>query len=152
MKKFILSLIAMLTVMTSAFAQNEGNNGQRPRFNREEMVKCRTERMVKRYGLNAEQAAALLALNEKQMPMMRHPRRGNQPEKADSTAQRPRREGKKAEGMGQRKDKGQRIGKQNMEAYDAELQKIMTAEQYKSYQEDKEKMRKQGPRNRQNRN
>ena len=131
MKKFILSLIAMLTVMTSAFAQNEGNNGQRPRFNREEMVKFRTERMVKRYGLNAEQAAALLALNEKQMPMMRHPRRGNQPEKADSTAQRPRREGKKAE---------------------AELQKIMTAEQYKSYQEDKEKMRKQGPRNRQNRN
>lgn len=152
MKKLVLSLIAMLTVMTSALAQNEGNNGQRPRFNREEMVKFRTERMVKRYGLNAEQAAALLALNEKQMPMMRHPRRGNQPEKADSTAQRPRREGKNTEGMGQRMDRGHRIGKYNIEAYNAELQKIMTAEQYKSYQEDMEKMRKQGPRNRQNRN
>lgn len=152
MKKFILSLIAMLTVMTSAFAQNEGNNGQRPRFNREEMVKFRTERMVKKYGLNAEQAAALLALNEKQMPMMRHPRNGQRPEKADSTAQRPRREGKKAEGMGERKNRGHRFERQNMEAYNAELQKIMTAEQYKSYQEDMEKMRKEGPRNRQNRN
>lgn len=152
MKKFILSLIAMLTVMTSALAQNEGNNGQRPRFNREEMVKFRTERMVKKYGLNAEQAAALLALNEKQMPMMRHPRRGNQPEKADSTSQRPRREGNKADAKGRRMDRGHRIGKHNIEAYNAELQKIMTAEQYKSYQEDMEKMRKQGPRNRQNRN
>lgn len=138
--------------MTSALAQNEGNNGQRPRFNREEMVKFRTERMVKRYGFNAEQAAALLALNEKQMPMMRHPRRGNQPEKADSTSQRPRREGNKADAKGQRMDRGHRIGKHNIEAYNAELQKIMTAEQYKSYQEDMEKMRKQGPRNRQNRN
>lgn len=142
----------MLTVMTSALAQNEGNNGQRPRFNREEMVKFRTERMVKRYGLNAEQAAALLALNEKQLPMMRHSRRGNQPEKADSTSQRPRREGNKADAKGQRMDRGHRIGKHNIEAYNAELQKIMTAEQYKSYQEDMEKMRKQGPRNRQNRN
>lgn len=142
----------MLTVMTSALAQNEGNNGQRPRFNREEMVKFRTERMVKRYGFNAEQAAALLALNEKQMPMMRHPRRGNQPKKADSTSQRPRREGNKADAKGQRMDRGHRIGKHNIEAYNAELQKIMTAEQYKSYQEDMEKMRKQGPRNRQNRN
>lgn len=142
----------MLTVMTSALAQNEGNNGQRPRFNREEMVKFRTERMVKRYGFNAEQAAALLALNEKQMPMMRHPRRGNQPEKADSTSQRPRREGNKADAKGRRMDRGHRIGKHNIEAYNAELQKIMTAEQYKSYQEDMEKMRKQGPRNRQNRN
>lgn len=142
----------MLTVMTSALAQNEGNNGQRPRFNREEMVKFRTERMVKRYGFNAEQAAALLALNEKQMPMMRHPRRGNQPEKADSTSQRPRREGNKADAKGQRMDRWHRIGKHNIEAYNAELQKIMTAEQYKSYQEDMEKMRKQGPRNRQNRN
>lgn len=142
----------MLTVMTSALAQNEGNNGQRPRFNREEMVKFRTERMVKKYGLNAEQAVALLALNEKQMPMMRHPRRGNQPEKADSTSQRPRREGNKADAKGQRMDRGHRIGKHNIEAYNAELQKIMTAEQYKSYQEDMEKMRKQGPRNRQNRN
>lgn len=142
----------MLTVMTSALAQNEGNNGQRPRFNREEMVKFRTERMVKRYGFNAEQAAALLALNEKQMPMMRHPRRGNQPEKADSTSQRPRREGNKADAKGQRMDRGHRIGKHNIEAYNAELQKIMTAEQYKSYQEDMEKMRKQGPRNLQNRN
>lgn len=151
MKQFILSLIAMLAITASAFAQFQGDNGQRPRFNREEMIKARTEMMVKKYGLNAEQAAALLALNEKQMPMMHHPRHGQQPEKADSTAQRPRREGKKAEGMGERKDRGHRFGGQNIEAYNAELQKIMTAEQYKSYQEDMEKMRKEGPRRRQNR-
>lgn len=150
MKKFILSLFAMLTVTTVALAQFPGGNGQRPRFNREEMIKARTEMMVKRYGLNEEQAAALQALNEKQTPQMRGERKGQKPEKNDSTAQRPRREGKKAEGMGERRGRTPRVGGMDREAYNAELQKILTPEQYKAYQEDAEKMRQHFPRQRRN--
>ena len=129
----------MLTVSVTVAAQSENGNGQRPRFNREEMIKSRTEMMVKKYGLNEEQAAQLQALNEKQMPQMRAPRNGQKQEKADSTSQRPRREGKNADGQGRRREGPQRMGGFDMEAYNAELQKIMTPEQYKAYQEDMSK-------------
>ena len=36
--------------------------------------------------------------------------------------------------------------RQDMEAYEAELQKIMTEEQYKAYKADREKRMKEGPR------
>ena len=36
--------------------------------------------------------------------------------------------------------------KENMKAYDAELQKILTPDQYKEYQADREKRHKRGPR------
>ena len=140
MKHFILSLVTMLTVTVSASAQFQGGEGQRPRFNREEMIKSRTEMMVKKYGLDADQAAKLQTLNEKQMPQMRGMRNAQKHEKADSTAQRPRREGKMRDEQGQRHERGQRMGAFNMKAYNEELEKIMTPEQYKAYQEDMQKM------------
>lgn len=130
----------MLTVTVSASAQFQGGEGQRPRFNREEMIKSRTEMMVKKYGLDADQAAKLQALNERQMPQMRGMRNAQRQEKADSTAQRPRKEGKEREEQGQRRERGQRMGGFDMKAYNEELEKIMTPEQYKAYQEDMQKM------------
>lgn len=130
----------MLTVTVSASAQFQGGEGQRPRFNREEMIKSRTEMMVKKYGLDADQAAKLQALNERQMPQMRGMRNAQRQEKADSTAQRHRKEGKKREEQGQRRERGQRMGGFDMKAYNEELEKIMTPEQYKAYQEDMQKM------------
>ena len=140
MKHFILSLVTMLTVTVSASAQFQGGEGQRPRFNREEMIKSRTEMMVKKYGLDADQAAKLQALNERQMPQMRGMHNAQRQEKADSTAQRPRKEGKKREEQGQRRERGQHMGGFDMKAYNEELEKIMTPEQYKAYQEDMQKM------------
>lgn len=154
MKRIILSLVAIVALSTATFAQWQGGNGQRQRFNREEMVKNRTEMMVKKYGLNEEQAAALQALNEKSMAQLGGPRDGKRPEKADSTKQRPRRERQNREGMGERPQRGPRFGGQLNAEYDVELQKIMTADQYKAYKEDMDKMmermRNQGPRRRMN--
>ena len=110
MKHFILSLVTMLTVTVSTSAQFQGGEGQRPRFNREEMIKSRTEMMVKKYGLDADQAAKLQALNERQMPQMRGMRNAQRQEKADSTAQRPRKEGKKRESIENKRNDKREIG------------------------------------------
>ena len=68
MKKFLVSIFLIAAVGVGASAQNEQGGNQRPRMDRTEWVKRRTERMVQKYGLNEKQAEALLALNEKQMP------------------------------------------------------------------------------------
>lgn len=145
MKKFILTIIAALSIGSVAMAQNE--NGRRPRMDRSEMIKQRTEMMVKQYGLNAEQAAALQALNEKTMNQMGGQRRdGQRPEGGDSARVRPQRRNSEASGQGNGGQRnrfgqgGQRFGGQNNEAYENELKKIMTEEQYKVYQDDRKKM------------
>ena len=60
MKKLILAFVAVMT-MTAAQAQGDNNqgNGERPRVDRTEMLKRRTDDAVKKYGLNEEQAAKL---------------------------------------------------------------------------------------------
>ena len=94
--------------------------------------------LLGRYGLNEKQAAELQALNEKQMP------RGNgQRRQRPEGGQAPRPEGQQ----------GQRHGgnrQEMMKQYNEELQKIMTADQFKAYTEDMEK-RRQERQNRQGR-
>lgn len=131
-------------------AQWNGGNGQRPRMDRSEMIKMRTEQMVKQYGLNEEQAAALQALNEKTMSQMGGARRdGQRPERTDSARVRPERRNGESRGQGNggarmRGGQGPRsFGAYNNEEYNAELQKIMTPEQYKAYTENREKMMQQ---------
>ena len=137
MRKFIVSIFLIAAVSINASAQNE-QGGRRPRMDRTEWAKRRTERMVQKYGLNEKQAEALLALNEKQMP------RGNssRPERRDS-AKAPRPDGPRGSRPG---GNWQEMQKQ----YNEELQKIMTADQFKAYMEDMEKRRqerqnRQGP-------
>ena len=131
MKKIIISIFTMVVVCLGASAQNEQGGSGRSNMNPTEWAKRRTERMVQKYGLNEQQAAALQALNEK-MPR----RNGRRPENKDSVdAQRPN---------GQR---GPRMGGEFMKQYNEELQKIMTADQFKAYKEDMEK-RQQERRNR----
>ena len=85
MKNIILSVVALLSMSMTAMAQEENvPAGDRPqKMDRTEMIKKHTERMVSKYGLNAEQAAALQALNEKSMPQMRGPRPGGPKPEAD---------------------------------------------------------------------
>lgn len=147
MKKSILSMIFLLSISVAAMAQWNGGNGQRPRMDRTEMIKQRTEQMVKRYGLNEEQAAALQALNEKIMAQMGGQRgNGQRQERAEGDNRQEKKEGEaRGENRGQRMrgQGGFGAGRQNNEAYEAELQKILTPEQYKQYTEDREKMRQQ---------
>ena len=137
MRKFLVSIFLIVAVNAGVSAQNEQGGNQRPSMDRTEWVKRRTERMVQQYGLNEKQAAELQALNEKQMTMMP---RGN--------GQRPQRpEGAPAPQQGPRPGGNwQEMQKQ----YNEELQKIMTADQFKAYTEDMEK-RRQERQNRQGR-
>ena len=129
MRKFLVSIFLIVAVSISASAQNEQGGNRRPHMDRTEWVKKRTERMVQKYGLNEKQAEALLALNEKQMPRGNGPR----PERRDS-ARAPRPDGQRGPRPG---GNWQELQKQ----YNEELQKIMTADQFKTYMEDMEKRR-----------
>lgn len=149
MKKIILAIIAMMT-MTAAQAQGDQQrgNGERPRFDRTEMLKRRTDDAVKKYGLNEDQAAKLLALNEKYADKM-GPRMGGR----GGRGMRPRPDfgnggqnqgGQRPEMTEEMRQQMETMRKEREEAtkqYDAELQQIMTEEQFKAYKADQEQMR-----------
>ena len=159
MKRFFLMITAVVLMGTTAVAQD--NNGQRPQFDRTEMIKQRTDAMVEKYKLNADQAKQLLELNTKNAetmgPGMGMGRMG----------------GGRPGGMGGRRGGGQagqggqgapQMGgggfqmteeqraqfeemrkqrEENQKKYEAELEKILTPEQFKSYQKDMEEQRAQ---------
>lgn len=156
MKKMIFTMMAAVMVSTSAMAQ-ETQNDQRPerKFDKAEMVKHRTDETVSRYKLNDKQAKQLLELNTKYADKMgpRGPRhhhhgagrppmppkdmKGERPEPPKDMkcqCQKPPKDDSKM------KERHQKM-EATMKAYDAELQKIMTSDQFKSYQEDQKKFR-----------
>lgn len=153
MKTTLMAIAAALMMSATVMAQNEQPQGQGPRqMDRAEMMKARTEQMVKEYGLNDEQAKKLEALNTEfaeKMPMMRFPRRegqagqGQRPERREGQAgqgQRPERQQGDTLRRGQRQQgQGQRMNfeemRKNMEEYNAALEKIMTQEQFAKYRE-----------------
>lgn len=150
MKKMILALVAVMT-MTAAQAQ-DGNRqrGERRQFDRTEMLKNRTDEVVKKYGLDKQQADKLLELNKKYAdkmgPRMGGPR-GQRPgarpggnEGGQQRGQRPElTEEQKQQMEAQRKER-----EEAMKQYDEELQKIMTPEQYEAYKKDQAKRRPMG--------
>ena len=146
----------MVTMSLSAMAQDTAQ--VRRQFNPEQMAKMRTDAVVKKYGLNEEQAKKLLDLNTrfagKIRPMgpMGGQRRGGQRMQGD----RPQRMTPDSlRAQGQRRGQGQRGGgfnreemQKNMEDYNNELKAILTPEQYEAYQKDEQQNRRQfnGPR------
>lgn len=156
MKKLVLTMIAMVTMSLSAMAQDTAQ--VRRQFNPEQMAKMRTDAVVKKYGLNDDQAKKLLDLNTrfagKIRPMgpMGGQRRGGQRMQGD----RPQRMTPDSlRAQGQRRGQGQRGGgfnreemQKNMEDYNNELKAILTPEQYEAYQKDEQQNRRQfnGPR------
>lgn len=157
MKKILMTMVMALVMTGAAFAQqdNGNGNGQRRRPNTEQMAQQMTEQMVSRYGLDDTQKASLLELNKKyagKMPMMGGPRggrpggrpgmRGGQPggQRPDSTMAQRQRPSK------EEMEKRMKEMQATQQAYNAEVQKIMTKKQYKQFTEDQEKMRKGGPR------
>ena len=145
MKRMTLTLMAALLIATSAMAQEEKNEARQPRkFDKTEMVKHRTNETVSRYKLSDKQAKQLLELNTKYADKMGprgphhpghpgHPGAGRPPmPPKDAKANRPPMPPKDDSKMKEHRKEMEK----NMKAYDAELKKIMTAEQYKSYQDD----------------
>ena len=165
MKKTMMAIAAAMMMSASMMAQNEQPQAQQaPQMDRAEMLKARTEQMVKDYGLNEEQAKKLEALNTEyaekipMMPMMRGQRgqgqrgqmgQGQRPQGQMGQGQRPQRQpgdstrrGQRPQmcqmgqmGQGQRPQMNFEEMRKNMEAYNAELEKIMTQEQYAKYRE-----------------
>ncbi len=147
MKKVMITLMAAVLMSTQAIAQEE-KEGKRPekKFDKTEMVKHRTDETVKRYSLNDKQAKELLELNNKYADKMgprggRHHHHGpegrpERPPKDDANAKGKRPEPPKD--GGQRGERRKQM-EETMKAYDAELQKIMTPEQYKAYKADRKK-------------
>lgn len=160
MKKTILAIAAAVMMSATVVAQDDKQQSVRRNrgpVDQTEMIQKRTDETVKAYGLNEEQAAKLLELNKQYAGKMRPgfgrqggPRerfarpdsmRGERPmnrERMRNSDQRPAR------------PEGNRGGfeemRKTMEAYDAEIQKIMTEEQFKAYKADREKQMKNGPR------
>lgn len=157
MKRFFMIMTAAVLMGTTAVAQDN-----RPQFDRTEMIKQRTDQMVEKYKLNETQAKQLLELNTKNAesmgPMMGMGRMGGG---------RPGGMGGGRRGGGQAGQGGQgapQMGgggfqmteeqraqfeemrkqrEENQKKYDAELEKILTPEQFKSYQEDQKQQREQ---------
>lgn len=148
MKKIVTAILAACMITTAAVAQEAKPSGQQPPKPKDktEMVKHRTDNMVKRYKLNAAQAKQLQELNARYADKMQPPR-GPRPEGGPQAGQgKQGQKGAKAQQGQQRPPvrpdsiRGQRPQRppmsEEMKAYEAELQRIMTPEQYKSYQAD----------------
>lgn len=131
MKRIICAAAAMLLMSSAIVAQEETKQEQRPRIDRTELIQKRTNDVVKRYGLNEEQAQQLLSLNTKYADKMRGPR-----------GQRPQGHRGGRDGNGnqpQHAKQGRPQGGGYMKDYDDELQKILTPDQYKAFCEDRAK-------------
>ena len=158
MKQMIMTLLAAVMVSTAAVAQDKDCNKPSEDNNRkQEMVKHRTDKMVEDYQLNDKQAKKLLELNTAYADKMRPPHHGHhgphgmrgqrpEPPKDEMKGERP--EPPKADMKGERPEppKGDREEHrkemaETMKAYDAELKKIMTEDQFKVYQADMQKRR-----------
>ena len=151
MKQLLMTIVAAVMFSSAAMAQDQEKGKKK-----EEMAKHRTEKMVKDYDLNESQAAKLLELNTKYADKMR-PHRGPRGPHGPHGMKGRRPEPPKGEMQGQRPEPPTKEMKAEMEkkraemekeqkAYDAELQKILTPDQYKLYQHDMQKHRKGGPR------
>ena len=151
MKQLLMTIVAAVMFSSAAMAQDQEKGKKK-----EEMAKHRTEKMVKDYDLNESQAAKLLELNTKYADKMRphrgprgphgpHGMKGQRPEppKGDMQGERPEPPTKE---MKAEMEKKRAEMEKEQKAYDAELQKILTPDQYKLYQHDMQKHRKGGPR------
>ena len=168
MKRIIVTMMAAMLICATAMAQDEKKEQRQPRkFDKTEMVKHRTDETVSRYKLNDKQAKQLLELNTKYADKMgprgpHHPghhgagRPPMPPKDAKSERPEPPKDDakmkdhkKQGEKHHKEMEKRRKEMEETMKAYDAEIKKIMTADQYKTYQADQQKMRGKhhGPRN-----
>lgn len=145
MKKTILALAMMTMISAGAAAQGSDRQGRRS-IDRTELVKKRTDAMVKKYGLNEEQASKLLELNKKYDGTMGHrmaQRPGARPGgmrprpagadslKARTAPRKPAKVGKAASGRSRMTESAAQ--------YEKELEAIMTPDQYAAYKAEREK-------------
>ena len=140
MKRMMMALAVSLMMTTAVMAQDNQSNGKIGKMRMmdpTEMIQKRTDATVKKYGLDETQAKKLLELNTKYASKM-GPRMGRPGgRRPDANNARPE---LTDEQKAQMKERRQKMEEQ-MNAYNTELQGILTADQYKSYQADQQKQR-----------
>lgn len=157
MKRIVMMMAATVLMSTAAMAQ--GNNGQRPQIDRTEMIKQRTDQMVEKYKLNETQAKQLLELNTQNAELMGRGmgmgRMGGQGGRRGGGQGAPQMGGgqgapqmggggfQMTDEMRAQFEEMRKQREENQKKYDAELEKILTPEQFKSYQKDMEEQRAQ---------
>ena len=121
MKRIVFLMVTLFLMGSVVMAQ--GQRGEHKKMTPKERAEQMTERMVKEYSLNDTQKKQLFEVNLAQCEKM-----------GDRGSMRPQRDGKKAPEMTkEEREKMRAEMKANSEAYNAQLQKIMTKDQYASY-------------------
>ena len=155
MKKLFMAIAAAFMISSATYAQ-DGNykNVQHGRFDKKEMIQRRTEHMVKEFGLDNNQAKKLLELNTAYADKLvgphmmrsfgrpgfvRGPQGGNSKFGPDSTRARMNRP-ELTEEQKARMNKWREEVEANNKSYETALQGILTADQFKAYQNSKIKM------------
>jgi hypothetical protein len=134
MKKIILSIVAMMTVVCGMAQSNDKSEHRQPMT-----VDQITAKMVTDLGLNDAQAAKVKTLNNSYASLFQGPgMNGGRPPKMDkgnsgSTGERPEMTDEQKQKM--QTEMAQRQTKQK--EYEASLKEILTADQYASYQKTK---------------
>lgn len=161
MKQKMMTMIAAVLICAAATAQDkQADKRPEKKFDKQEMIRHRTNEDVKRYGLNDKQAADLLELNTKYADKMGGPRHhhhhgkkggkgpdattGATPQEPKGDKQPPKDGKKRPELTPEQKAKFDAERKEreaNRQAYESELKKIMTSEQFESWQADQKKHR-----------
>ena len=155
MKKIVLAIAATMMILSASAQDNNNADGrQGRRFDRTEMQKRQIENMVKQYGLNEEQTKQITALNEKYGDKlmggfggMRGGFRGGPGMGQGNRG--PRQQGQRpelTEEQRQQMEARRKEAEQARQEYDAELQKIMTPEQFTKYKADQEERANRMPR------
>lgn len=135
MKKLMILLAAALMMSGASMAQ-DNQRRERRQFNPEDMVKRQTEQMVEALDLDADQATAVLKLNADRMKELSGMRRFGQRNRAEGEEQeRPTEEQMKA--MREKMETSQK-------AYNDEMKKILTEEQYAKYEKMQNQFRGRG--------
>ncbi|PTL33237.1 hypothetical protein C7120_00990 [Prevotella sp. oral taxon 376] len=160
MKRLILAIVAVFAMSGAVLAQDVDNkDGKKP--DKAEMVQRHTDRMVKRYDLNDQQAKKLKKLNEEyadKLPMPGGLRPGGKGHVCPhhhmnkDDAKQPQADGttgatvQKCSLSKEEKDKKRNERKLAREAYDKELEKILGSEKFSEYQRDCKQFMNRGPR------
>lgn len=143
MKRIAFLMVALF--MMGGMIMAQGQRGEHKRMTPKERAERMTERMVKEYSLNDTQKTQLLELNLTKCEKMSN--RMSMHSGKDS-----KKEGKKTPEVAKEKREKMRAEmKAANEAYNVQLQKIMTKEQYASYvkkQSEREQRMKDGRRQR----
>ena len=152
MKKLLLTMAAAFIMSATAFAQG-GFGGGQGQFDPEQMIQMRTDRTVEQYKLNADQAKQLLELNKKYNDRLMGGfgriggRRGGGMGQGGPGGGGFGQGGQMPELTEEQRAQMEEARKKREEAqkeYDAELEKIMTPDQFKQYQEDQKNRRQRG--------